>query len=45
MFEPDFGSFAKHEVNLLPMFFYMLVHVARNRAEPDICAAHADAQR
>ena len=45
MFEPDFGSFAKHEINLLPMFFYMLVHVARNRAEPDICAARADARR
>jgi hypothetical protein len=43
MFGPDFGSFAKHEINLLPMFFYMLVHAARNHAKRNVCFAHADA--
>jgi len=31
MFEPDFGSFAKHEVNLLPMLFFVLLHSPRPR--------------
>ena len=27
MFEPDFGSFAKHETTLLPMLFYILAQI------------------
>jgi hypothetical protein len=32
MFEPDFGSFAKHETNLLPMLVYLFLQ----RGEPQV---------
>lgn len=35
MFEPDFGSFAKHETTLLPMFFYVIVRVFARDARVD----------
>jgi hypothetical protein len=35
MFEPDFGSFAKHEVNLLPMLFFVLLHSPRARGSTE----------
>ena len=35
MFEPDFGSFVKHETNLLPLYFYLLRRFAHEpRAAP-----------
>jgi hypothetical protein len=35
IFEPDYGSFVKHEANLLPMFFYLLcLTMARSAVEP-----------
>jgi hypothetical protein len=42
MFEPDFGSFAKHETILLPMLFYVLVeHGVRRETRPARAAAIA----
>jgi hypothetical protein len=32
MFEPDFGSFAKHEINILPAVFYLLCQQRRDQA-------------
>jgi hypothetical protein len=39
MFEPDFGSFAKHEVNILPAFFYLLCHVRSTATRPAMPSA------
>lgn len=56
MFEPDFGSFAKHELNILPAFFYLLCHargsvllqpksVAANVNAPQSAKSSASAER
>ena len=44
MFEPDFGSFAKHELNILPAFFYLLCHArGSKRIQAKSVAANVNA--
>jgi hypothetical protein len=39
MFEPDFGSFVKHEANLMPMLMLLVsAHVSRRRTMPGAAA-------